>query len=113
MICTLRTGEIFKIDRKQETITGNLLTVDEQKIEIDGYGPLKRAKVLPVYKTYGTIEQKDVSDIVIGNMNVTYVVAGDEVCAILLKSAGKPFQYPCPALRRRRNRLPGRRVDHL
>lgn len=79
-----KDGEIFKIDRKQETITGNLLTVDEQKIEIDGYGPLKRAKVLPVYKTYGTIEQKDVSDIVIGNMNVTYVVAGDEVCAILL-----------------------------
>ena len=58
--------------------------MDEQKIDIDGYGPLKRAKVLPVYKTYGTIEQKDVSDIVIGNMNVTYVVAGDEVCAILL-----------------------------
>ncbi len=86
MVCDLhwKDGKIFKVDRKQETITGNLLTVDAEKIEIDGYGQLKRAKILPVYKTYGTVEQKDVSDIVIGNMNVTYVVAGDEVCAILL-----------------------------
>ena len=86
MVCDLhwKNGEIIEIDKKQEMISGNLLTVDEEKIEIDGYGQLKRAKILPVYKTYGTVEEKSISDIVIGNMDVTYVVAGDEVCAILL-----------------------------
>ena len=86
VVCDMhwKNGKIFEIDKKQETISGNLLTVDDEKIEIDGYGQLKRAKILPVYKTYGTIEEKTVSDIVIGNMDVTYVVAGDEVCAILL-----------------------------
>lgn len=86
IVCDLhwKNGKIVEIDKKQELITGNLLTVDEEKIEIDGYGQLNRAKNLPVYKTYGTLEEKSLSDIVIGNMDVTYVVAGDEVCAILL-----------------------------
>ena len=53
-------------------------------ITIEGYGQLKRQKALPVYQTYGTVAEKSISDIVIGNMNVTYVVAKDEVCAILL-----------------------------
>ena len=86
VVCDLhyKNGAITGIDKKQETITGNLLTLDENKIEIEGYGQLKRQKALPVYQTYGTVAEKSISDIVIGNMNVTYVVAKDEVCAILL-----------------------------
>lgn len=86
VVCDLHyhNGNVIGIDKKQETISGNLLTLDENKIEIEGYGQLKRPKTLPVYKTYGTIEEKTISDIVIGNMSVTYVVAKDEVCAILL-----------------------------
>lgn len=86
VVCDLhyQNGTVRKIDKKQETIAGNLLTLDENKIEIEGYGQLKRQKALPVYKTYGTVEEKSISDIVIGNMSVTYVVAKDEVCAILL-----------------------------
>ena len=44
------------------------------------------AKWAPVYKIYGTLEEKTFQDIVIGNMDVQYVVGNGKVQAVLLKS---------------------------
>lgn len=76
--------EIEKVKKKVDTIDGKLITLADNKIEIEGYGVIERSKRLPVYQTYGTIEEKDLKDIVIGNMDISYVVADKCVCAIVL-----------------------------
>ncbi|MGN0482978.1 MAG: SpoIID/LytB domain-containing protein [Lachnospiraceae bacterium] len=85
-VCDLcwKQGNIVKIRKKEDTIEGNLLSMDEKQMEIEGYGSLKRAKKLPIYKTYGTVEEKSSSDIVLGNMKVRYVVGNKKICAALL-----------------------------
>lgn len=85
-VCDLlwENGIITKVRIKEDTIQGNLIAVNDDSIEIEGYGEIHRSVNLPVYKTYGTIEQKDLSDIVIANMKVEYVVAEDRVEAIML-----------------------------
>lgn len=86
-VCDLyfQSGKITRIQKKEDTIEGKLLTLDDQKIEIEGYGVIDRAENLPVYKTFGTVEEKTLSDIVLGNMNISYIVADKCVSAILLK----------------------------
>lgn len=86
-VCDLsfEDGEITKIQKKSDSIEGKLLTLSDEKVEIDGYGVIDRAKELPVYQVYDTVTQKDLTDIVLGNMNISYIVADKCVCAILLK----------------------------
>lgn len=85
-VCDLiwENGEIAKVQVKEDTIQGNLIAVNETTIEIEGYGEIARSETFPVYKTYGTVEEKELSDIVIANMQVEYVVAGESVEAVLL-----------------------------
>ena len=85
-VCDLlwENGKLSKVQVKEDTIQGNLTAINDTAIEIEGYGEIKRSENLPVYKIYGTIEEKDLSNIVIANMKVEYVVAEDRVEAILL-----------------------------
>ncbi len=85
-VCDLvwEDGAIARVLVKEDTIQGNLIAVNDTTIEIEGYGEISRSQDLPVYKAYGTIEQKELSDIVIANMKVEYVVAEERVEAILL-----------------------------
>lgn len=78
-------GAVAKVQVKQDTIQGNLIAVNDSVIEIEGYGEIKRSADLPVFQTYGLVEEKDLSNIVIANMKVEYVVAEDRVEAILLE----------------------------
>ncbi len=71
----MKMGEITRIQKKEDTIEGKLLTMEEDKIEIEGYGRIERAKELPVYQIYGERIERNLSDI----------VAEKRVCAILLK----------------------------
>ena len=63
-------GELCKIQLKEERIQGNLIAVDDSRIQIEGYGEINRSINLPVYKIYGSVEEKNLSDIVIANMKV-------------------------------------------
>lgn len=78
-------GEVVKLRMKQDRIEGELLSYDAQSIEIKDYGKITHQGKLPVYQTYGEISEKSISDIVLGNMKAEYIVAGTEVCAILLR----------------------------
>ncbi len=78
-------GEITRIEKKEDVIEGKLLTLDEEQVEIEGYGKIDRSVKLPVYQIYDECVQKDLSDLVIGNMNISYIVADKRVSAVLLK----------------------------
>lgn len=86
-VCDLifKDGELSGIRRKQDTIEGDMISYDEDTIEIRGYGKIRHSGKLPVYRTYGDVTEKSISDVVLGNMVLEYVTAGDEVCAILIR----------------------------
>lgn len=90
-ICDLEWTDsaISAIYKKEDTIQGTVLSYDEQKIEISGYGALKYNGSLKVYKTYGTVEQLDESKLVIGNLMADFVVAQKQVCGIILREPAK------------------------
>lgn len=76
---------VSAIYKKEETISGTVLSYNEQQIEIEGYGTLEHSGNLRIYKTYGTVEQLDESKLIIGNLMADFVVARGEVCGIILK----------------------------
>ncbi len=78
-------GALDTIRQKQDYIEGNLLSYDEETIEIDGYGEIKHNGKVPVYQVYGETVEKSISDVVLGNMEVEYIIGEEEVCAILMK----------------------------
>ena len=86
LVCDLefQNGCLVKKYEKQDTIEEELLSYDDSNIEISSYGKVAHEGKVPVYQTYGEVQEKSLSDIVLGNMKVKYVVAGEEVCAILL-----------------------------
>lgn len=90
-VCDLAitAGQISGIQKKTDEIQGNLITVNDSEIEIEGYGKVDRSLNLPVYQLFDDVTQKSLDDIVIGNMVVSYVVADKCVCAILLKEPAK------------------------
>ena len=84
---TFLDGKLSKISKKEETIEGNLLSYDENYIEIDGYGRIGHTGKLAVYhNTEGEVTEASISDVVLGNRKVTYVIGEGEVCAILMEA---------------------------
>ena len=86
-ICSLewQNGAVTAIYKKEETISGTVLSYNDSQIEISSYGALQHSGELKIYKTYGTVEQLDESKLVIGNLVADFVVARKEVCGIILK----------------------------
>lgn len=80
----VRKSKITTISQKQDYIVGNLLSYDSDMVEVEGYGRLARADRLPVYQVYGDASEQKLSDIIIGNMEVKFVIGVDEVCAVLI-----------------------------
>ena len=81
-------GALQKIRTKKETIQGKMLSYDDDVIEIDGYGRIAHTGKIPVYYTADGMETEEISisDVVLGNMEATYVTGENEVCAILVKT---------------------------
>ncbi len=80
-----KDGAITAIYKKPDTIQGNVLSYNDREIEIEGYGILEHVENLPVYKSYGTLEELDLNGVTIGNLTAEFVVAGREVCGIVLR----------------------------
>ncbi len=86
-ICDMEWNEnkVTAIYKKEEKISGKVLSFDDKQIEISGYGALKYKGKLRIYKTYGTVEELDESKLVIGNLQADFVVAKKQVCGIILQ----------------------------
>ena len=75
---------LIKVSQKKEYVEGNMLSYTDDKIEIEGYGMISHDEKLPVYQVYGEVQEKSISDVVLGNMQLEYIVGGEEICAILI-----------------------------
>lgn len=81
---TISGREVVAIAQKHDFIEGHLLSHDDTTIEIEGYGKISHSERMPVYRAYDIVEELRVSDIVLGNMDVKYIIGENEVCAILI-----------------------------
>ncbi|WP_394522257.1 SpoIID/LytB domain-containing protein [Lacrimispora sp. JR3] len=81
---TLKKGRLSKVTMKKKRISGKVLAVREDSIEIEGYGNLKLDKDFKVYRLYGQFEERSISDILVGYDIQDFVVAHGKLCAALL-----------------------------
>ena len=86
---TLEKGRLTKITIKKDRITGKVLSVGEDYIEIEGYGQVPLAPAFRVYKVYGEYEEQSKSDILVGYDLQEFVAADGKLCAALIV---RPFQ---------------------
>lgn len=76
-------GKPKRLVLKKDTITGTVLAVRENEIEIEGYGNVPMAENFKIYRTYGVLREQQKKDILVGYRMQTFVVAGGEICAAL------------------------------
>lgn len=80
---SLKKGKLVKVTLKKKKISGKVLSVKNDAIEIEGYGSLKLDKDFKVYKLYGQFEEQKRSDILVGYDIQEFVVAQGKLCAAL------------------------------
>ena len=61
-----------------------MLSVQEDAIELEGYGEIPLDSEYKVLKTYGGMERKQLSDILVGYGTEEFIVAKGNVCGILI-----------------------------
>lgn len=69
---------------KPKTINGKVLSINDDVVEIEGYGEILLEDNFKVYKNYGIVEEKSISDILVGYDLTDFVVAGDKICAAMI-----------------------------
>ncbi len=79
----LKKGKPNRLVLKKDTITGTVLAVRENEIEIQGYGTVPLSDNFKIYRTYGVLREQQKKDILVGYNMQKFVVAGGEICAAL------------------------------
>lgn len=76
-------GKVTKVSVKKDRITGKVLSVNEDAVEIEGYGTVPFDDEFKVLKTYGGLQRQKPGDILVGYDMQEFVVAKGKVCAAL------------------------------
>lgn len=79
----LKNGKPNRLVLKKETITGTVLAVRENEIELEGYGNVPLSESFKIYRTYGVLKEQQKKDILVGYHMQKFVVADGEICAAL------------------------------
>ena len=80
----LTNGSVTKISTKKDCISGKILSVRQDGIELEGYGVVPLAESFRFYETYGSYEEKIASGLIVGYEQAKLIVAEGEICAALL-----------------------------
>ena len=83
-IC-VRRGNITKIYTKRDAISGKVLSLEPEQIEIEGYGKIQVSKTCRYVKNAGEekMELGDGSILKVGDENLHFVVADKKICAVM------------------------------
>ena len=81
----MEDGKLVKITMKRDRLSGKVLSVTEDAIEIEGYGESPLAPNFHVYKVYGDFKVLNASDILVGYNLQEFVAADGKLCAALLE----------------------------
>ncbi|MDO4267850.1 MAG: SpoIID/LytB domain-containing protein [Eubacteriales bacterium] len=80
----MEDGRIARVSLKTDTITGKVLSVQEEAVELEDYGLVPLDTEYKVLKTYGQVERRELSDILVGYDTEEFVVARGKICGVLM-----------------------------
>lgn len=81
----LTNGSITKISTKKESISGKILSIRADGIELEGYGVVPMAESFRFYETYGEYVEKSATGLIVGYEQARLIVAEGEICAAILE----------------------------
>lgn len=82
----LTNGSITKISSKKESISGKILSVKTDGIELEGYGTIPVSEKFRFYEIYGDYQEKSSYGLIVGYEQAKLIVAEGEICAAVLDS---------------------------
>lgn len=80
----IEDGKVVSITLKKEKIDGKVLMVNDSQVEIENYGVLNLDENFHVYRTYGSVKEGSISEILVGYDLADFVVADGKVCAAII-----------------------------
>ena len=80
-------GAVSTLQKKEDTITGKLITLTDTYAEIQGYGQVPLDSAMRIYSIYDGVTEADKESLLLENMDITFVVADEKVSAFLIESA--------------------------
>lgn len=82
----LANGTITKISAKKESVSGKILAVRPEGIELENYGVVPVSESFRFYETYGKYAEKPAYGLVVGYEQAKLVVAEGKICAAVLEA---------------------------
>lgn len=83
----IQSGKVTTVRVKGEKISGKILAIHSDGIEIEGYGLVPMSDNFKVYKVYGELEQLAITDLVVGYEITEFVTGEGKICAGLVNQS--------------------------
>lgn len=83
---TVAGNEVRRIGMKTDVISGKVLSVGDNTVEIEGYGRLELAENAAIIKNYGELENIELKEVVIGYAMQKFIVGEGKICGIVVDS---------------------------
>ena len=74
-------GEIKQIKIKADKISGKLLAIKKDSLEIEGYGSVPLDENFKLYKEYGQLEELSINNLLVGYNVTEFIVADGKISA--------------------------------
>ncbi len=81
----MEQNRLVSIKIKPDKIRGKVLSVSQDKIEIEGYGKVPVSENFHIYRNYGEIGEGMTNEIIVGYDVQSFFVGGGLICAALLE----------------------------
>ena len=82
---TVQEETIFSLVLKPDKVTAKVLRVDEESIELEGYGVLALAEDFKVYRLYDGVAEEPSGKLLVGSSENEFVLEDGKICASLLR----------------------------
>ncbi len=82
---TVKQGVVTGITVQQDTIEAKVLRVDENFVELEGYGKVPLERGSRVYRLYDGVEEVTWQEVLVGYTTSAFVLADNSVCAALIR----------------------------
>ena len=79
----IKNGKVIKIIKKPDSISGKLISIDEEYVEINEYGRVAIAENCNYYDKDNKLIIRKKTDVEVGLENIEYVLEGKKICAII------------------------------
>lgn len=86
---TVQGDMIISLVLKPDKVQAKVLRVDENGMELEGYGTLSFAEGFRVYRLYGELAEEPSGKVLVGSVQTEFVLENGKLCAALLRSMPK------------------------